>query len=348
MEIPNVLTKNRLPSLDALRFFAALLVIFDHGGLKAPAGNGVTYFFVLSGFLFSWLFQKEWNKKGKINFKSFYLRRTYRILPAFYVAILFTIAAKLALHLPINYFHALSAATFTGNYYNAFHGHPATGFDSLWSLAVEEQFYLIWPISFVFFMSRGPRALFNFLSVAIVAVCIWRSILYLGFDVNHSYLYNAFDTRFDSLAVGCLLGLIVMNANWENLLKSVTKTGFEPILVLAGIVGMNYVPETLYYSLGFTIEAVLMGILIIQLILLHDHPYWRWLNNKVLIFLGAMSYSMYLYHAWGLAIGYKFKFLSQFGQVLVGTAATICFAYVSYRFIEMTFLNLRYKYEART
>lgn len=341
MEILKIFKSNRLPSLDGLRFLAALLVIFGHGGLPLPAGDGVTYFFVLSGMLFSWMFQKEWDKNGKIDFKGFYLRRTFRILPAFYVAIVFTILGKIALHLPINFFHAISAATFTGNYYNAFHNHPATGFDMYWSLGVEEQFYLIWPLCFVFFMKKGPKALLNFLIIAIILVCIWRTILALGFNVESPYLYNAFDTRFDSLALGCLMGLLVMSPKFTPTLQIITKTGFHPLLPIMGIILCNYISLPFHYSIGLTIQALLMSIFIVQVVILHDNLFWKWLNHRWLVFLGTLSYSTYLYHAWGLSIAGKIIHNQIFVKVCVGLLMSVMLALGSYYLVEQPFLKLR-------
>ncbi|MFI5361865.1 MAG: acyltransferase family protein [Elusimicrobiota bacterium] len=338
---------SRLPSLDGLRFIAALLVILGHGGLGLPAGDGVTYFFVLSGLLFSWLFQKEWAAHGRIDFKQFYVRRAFRIIPAFYAAILFTVLGKLALHLPVNFPHAAASALFVGNYYNAFHGHPATGFDLFWSLGVEEQFYLLWPLCFVFFMNKGPRALSRFLAASIAAVCAWRSLLALGFGVASPYLYDAFDTRFDSLALGCLAGLWVTNGKANAALARLTRTGFEPLLSLAGIVGLNLAASAFHYSVGFTLEAALMAVLIAQLVVLHDHGLWRWLNHRSLKFLGTLSYSTYLYHAWGLALAGKLKMLPLAPRVAVGVALSLGLACASYYAVERPFLSLRRRFESR-
>jgi len=141
--LQNVFAQKHLPALDGLRFVAVLMVLFDHGGINHLGGDGVTYFFVLSGFLFSWLLCRQWERNKSISFRRFYFRRTCRIVPACYCCLIFTIAAKNILGLPVDYAHAVSAFTYTANYYNAFYNHPPTGFSFFWSLAVEEQFYLV-------------------------------------------------------------------------------------------------------------------------------------------------------------------------------------------------------------
>jgi peptidoglycan/LPS O-acetylase OafA/YrhL len=249
---PSLFNRTYLPSLDGLRFFAAMCVLFDHGGIPLHAGDGVTYFLVLSGFLFCWIFAREWKTSQKINLKKFYLRRIFRIMPAFYVAIAFTILAKQGLKLPINFTHALSMVTYWGNYYNAFNGHPPTGFDLYWSLSLEEQFYLVWPFLFIFFYKRGPQKLLTFLVVSIIGVMSWRSIAYLYFNFSDAYVYNAFDTRFDSLAIGCLLGVLVNLRQAEGFIHQLTRHHLFPIVTLLLIISLNFVQSDVHYSIGFT------------------------------------------------------------------------------------------------
>ena len=345
-KIPSLFNQAYLPSLDGLRFFAAMCVLFDHGGIPLHAGDGVTYFLVLSGFLFCWIFTREWKVHQKINLKKFYIRRLFRIMPAFYVAVGFTILAKYALKLPINFTHALSMVTYWGNYYNAFNGHPPTGFDLYWSLSLEEQFYLVWPFLFIFVYGRGPTTLIKFLVVSILGVMSWRSFAYLSLNFSDAYVYNAFDTRFDSLAIGCLLGVLVNLKQAKNLIHQLTRHYLYPIGTLLAIVSLNLVSEKIHYSIGLTLQSLLMGIFILQLVVLSYHPLWSWLNSKTMIFLGSLSFSIYLYHSWGLAVGYKFTFLPKILTVIIGAIVTTMMAYGSYRFIEKPFIELRKRIES--
>ncbi|MCA8986633.1 MAG: acyltransferase [Planctomycetaceae bacterium] len=345
--IASVFQQKHLPALDGLRFIAVMLVIFDHGGIQHSGGDGVTYFFVLSGFLFSWLFSRQWEKEGSISFRRYYWRRTMRIMPACYACILFTIAGRLLLQNPVDYNHALAAATYTANYYNALNDHPATGFSFFWSLAVEEQFYLIWPMVFVYGMTRGRQTLIRILLLTIGAVCCWRSLLRLGFDVESPWLYNAFDTRIDSIAIGCLLGMIIQEAWFQRFLKVATASVFFPILTIACVMGVHKLPEDFHYSVGFTIESFFIGLGLLQLLVLSRHKLWNWLNWKPIQFLGVLSYSMYLYHAWGLAVGWKFTMLPLTAQVLIGALATVVLACFSYYLVELPFQRMRDRWEPK-
>jgi len=142
----NGLKQSHLPSLDGLRAIAALLVVFMHAGLSwCPGGLGVLAFFVLSGFLITWLLLKEEERFGRISMKLFYIRRSLRIFPAFYVYWLLLIGSLLFFQKRILWGQALSSFFYVNNYYQAILGDPNTGFSHTWSLGIEEQFYLLWP-----------------------------------------------------------------------------------------------------------------------------------------------------------------------------------------------------------
>ena len=95
------------------------------------------------------------------------------------------------------------------NYFNAFNGHPDTSIAHMWSLGVEEQFYLLWPAIFIGLARYGRPTLRNGLIILILSGVAWRSALYFSGIVGQAYLYNAFDARFDNLAIGCLLATVV-------------------------------------------------------------------------------------------------------------------------------------------
>ena len=138
-----------IPALDALRAASALLVILYHCGVPyIPASLGVTVFFVISGFLITWILLKEYDQRGTISLRNFYGRRSFRIFPAFYVFWAIMIAATLFRHAHVLWGQALSSFFYVCNYYQGTHGYPSSAFSRTWSLAVEEQFYLLWPLLF--------------------------------------------------------------------------------------------------------------------------------------------------------------------------------------------------------
>ena len=155
------LPTERLHSLDGLRAISILLVLVGHvaGTVNSPGfllplhnlGNfGVKIFFVISGFLITLLLLAEISRYGRIDMRGFYLRRCFRIFPAFYFFIGFVVLANAGGFLDLHANDVLHAATFTMNY----HHDRAWALNHSWSLAVEEQFYLLWPLLLLLLGSR--------------------------------------------------------------------------------------------------------------------------------------------------------------------------------------------------
>jgi len=144
------LNRKHLPSLDGLRGIAALLVVFYHFGIEfgfhpPPGYLGVLIFFVLSGFLITWLLLKESSATGTVSLSGFYLRRSLRIFPAFYGFWLFSIGVRILGHRTIAWGAAIASFFYVSNYYYSLVPGADTFMLHTWSLANEEQFYLLWP-----------------------------------------------------------------------------------------------------------------------------------------------------------------------------------------------------------
>jgi peptidoglycan/LPS O-acetylase OafA/YrhL len=335
-----------VPTLDGYRAVGIFLVAADHFGYTAPGGMALTGFFALSGFLITWLLRKEQLATGDISIRRFYLRRMFRILPAYYVYVVLSLALMFYLGKPLPYGPVTSSLAYVANYYNAFNGHPPGPFSHLWSLAVEEQFYLLWPVLLVFFTRRGWRAVVTFLITVSVLVLLWRSML-LFRTGDIAYVYNAFDTRFDCLAIGCLLALCVEKEGFRRFVGTVTRWTWLPLVTLGVLTVLKQGPPLYQYSLGFTLHAVLLSIFIIQLVTLHKSRLWSWLDRPMVRYIGALSYPMYLYHQWGIGLGVKANFFPGVGQYAIGMFATIAAAAASYHFIERPFLRLKKRFAAR-
>jgi peptidoglycan/LPS O-acetylase OafA/YrhL len=337
-----------LPALDGLRMIAVAMVILYHVGYeKIPADLGVSLFFVLSGFLITWLLLKEHAKTGTVSLKTFYLRRVFRLLPAYYVFL----GVALAIYYgrshsatPTRTDIILPSLLYYTNYFNAFHDHPPTPVSHTWSLAVEEQFYLLWPLVFGFFITRGGRAVARFLAISIGLVLAWRSYLYLYLHVGTAYVTNAFDTRFDTLAIGCLAAVLTRSRRVLAAAEAISRRSVYPMITLLLIAGFRALPETFHYPFGLTIEAGLLAVVILQIMQLASRPAWRWLGHPVAKYVGSISYPMYLYH--GLCNAAVTRFLPDrsIGRFALVLGLAIALGTMSFYLVEKPFLRLRQRF----
>ncbi len=342
-----ILAGRRLPGLDGLRAVAVGMVMLSHFGAGVPGDLGVSIFFVLSGFLITWLLLREYRATADLSLRRFYIRRTLRIFPAYYAFLAFSITIDLVRGDSRIRPLILPALAYLVNYYNAFHGHPITSVAHAWSLAVEEQFYLLWPLCFLFFARRGRPALVVGLGLLIGAVLVWRCVAYFVLDLGSAYVYNAFDTRFDNLAVGCLLA-VLSERDWFAAVAARLAT--SPILTLVPIallfVSRILAPTAWHYGPGFTVDAVLIALWITQVLQLQHSLWWSWLEHPVTRYLGTISYPLYLYHLWGFGLGVRAApDAPRAIQFVLGTLASIVLASGSYYVVERPFLRLKGRFE---
>lgn len=334
------MTEKRLPALDGLRAVAVSLVIFGHAGYPIkgiPADTGVNLFFVLSGFLITRLLLREEEETGSVSLSRFYWRRTLRIFPAYYAFLAASFLLDYLAHSPWPTSLGLSGLTYTVNYYNALHGHPSTSIAHAWSLAVEEQFYLLWPLLFILLAKR--RQLVAGLTVLLVAVVAYRTFQVFN-GASTAYLYNAFETRFDSLAIGCLFAVI--STRIQRWAPMVAPNFLAPLAVVVLILLSRFSgSDNYHYAFGFTVEALLCALLIFQCMYLAGQGRIRWLESRPMRYLGTISYPMYLYHAIGGSFGRRVPGTNVHLEFLGTFAATVIIASLSYYVIERPFLKLR-------
>lgn len=334
----DILAGSRLPALDGLRAVAVGLVIGYHAGVPVPGDLGVSIFFVLSGFLITWLLIREHDRTGTVSLTDFYRRRTLRIFPAYFALVLFSLTIDRMLGDPWTWPRAISVFTHTANYYNAWIGSNSWTLGHAWSLAVEEQFYLLWPLLFLATIRLKRVHALGVIAALIALVLIWRCVAYGHLGLGGAYVYNAFDTRFDCLAIGC--GLAVIGPSLRG--TRVIARPAHPFLTLAALyISRVHGSLAYHYTVGFTVDAFLIAILIVQLVQLVEARPWRWLECRPVRFLGALSYSLYLWHGWGLSIGHH----APFARAATGVVASLVFALGSYYVIERPFLAWKRKYE---
>ncbi len=340
---------SQLPALDGLRAVAAFIVVFYHFGFTFVSGGlGVLIFFVLSGFLITWLLLKEEERFGDISLRNFYSRRSLRIFPAFYCYWLLYVVMLAFRHRSVIWNQAIASLFYVNNYFQAFRGDPNTGLSHTWSLGIEEQFYLLWAPSLLLFR-KNRRRLAWVLAGAIAAIWIYRELLVFAFRVRQGYIYEAFDTRADHLLIGCLLAVMLRSKLgirfWRTICANALASG--PIaLLLAGSAVFEYLRGAAYRdAIGFIVDPVLIAILIAQLIAFRETIIWSWLNLMWVRYLGRISYSIYLYQQ--ITVEPVRKILARYPvavQVVGAVLAVILVASGSYYAVERPFLKLKERF----
>lgn len=315
--------KPQISSLNGIRAVSALVVVSYHLTLRGFHGNyGVTMFFVLSGFLITNLLLKEREQTGTVSLKNFYLRRTLRIFPAFYGFVLFYVAVHYFAHHEVRWAETIATLTYTRDYFEAFFYSPEGTMRHTWSLAVEEQFYLLWPFIFCRFK---PRELLKGLSVFVCGVWALRFALVH----NPTHIYYAFDTRADALALGCLVAIAV-HLGYE--FRWVIKSWLVGIAAVLGIVALNW--RFPFDSLVvYAALPILCAIFLLNAV--YFGPRYKLLNNPIANYLGLISYPIYLYH---IVVGHGFHGRLHYPA---SVAAVIIMASLSYFIVEKPFLRLK-------
>lgn len=287
--------------------------------------HGVDVFFVISGFLITSLLLKESSKTGTIALKGFYIRRVRRIIPAF----VFFIAVVLVLRsLGIVRFEnstLLSAVTYTYNLVPSLNSHV---FGPVWSLCVEEHFYLVWPLAVLLIPRRRLPAVL--VSVMAVAVPI-RYYL----ETRHSSLNPDFltFTRWDTIAAGCLLAVIWHGTRGDELRRRLASWRAPAATLAVYLLSATVLCRSGKYHLFLQhpVEALLLAALVGSMMVQHGSLPGRLLNSRILVWIGVLSYSIYL----GQFAVIDLPILSLF----LGLIFLALYAVVSYNLIEQPVLK---------
>jgi peptidoglycan/LPS O-acetylase OafA/YrhL len=296
--------------LDGLRGLAILLVLAGHLKLIPGGFLGVDVFFVLSGFLITNLLVEEWQRRRSIHLGRFYLRRGLRLLPAFF-------ALLLAGYLGTWLFRPADLTTFRKEMVVAacyvanwprLHQTDMPTLGHTWSLSLEEQFYLLWPVLLYGMLRLGAsrRQIILLVCAGIVASAALRVGLYRchrGAGAEKmallARLYCGLDTRADALLVGCLAALL---AGWGLLPSSRRFRRGASAAALLAVAALGYLVWNkcfehcqLYYGL-FTVVAGLVAIVLVDL-LSGPSPFASLLlESRPLVGVGRLSYALYLFH----------------------------------------------------
>lgn len=344
---------NRLPALDGLRAISISVVLLGHAsrteGFPEVVRNlikhfviadlGVTIFFAISGFLITHLILQEYERLGRFSLKNFYVRRMLRIFPVYYAYILFVLI--LANYLPVlNVPNSafVSAATYS----TLLWGESSWPLAHSWSLCIEEQFYLIWPLVLVLGIQRLRIA---FLIFCLMAFPVFRVLFYRFLDLD---MFGLFVTQADPIFQGCLCAILANRGEkkWESLLQFWARYMIWPSIGLVFMVEWLHQSQSLNLftiPFGRSIQSAGIALTIAALVGHKEHSLTRFLENRVLRRIGVLSYSLYIWQQFFMypasySIG---LWTCQWPQNLILAS---CLAWISYEFLEKPILSLRKRF----
>ncbi len=371
----NLIVGKHYPALDGLRGFAVLMVMFFHSsafahdmsGIQLFSGlhyyylftllgeTGVDLFFVLSGFLITGILIDTCNVKNTL--KTFYIRRTLRILPLYYVVFLIILgllifspgesgtASKIALHF-----------LYLQNYMPTYNFDIFMYMNHTWSLAVEEQFYMFWPVAFLFFYRKSPAKALS-LCLSLIAVswfCRWALA-----DIGQEKLaYTTLFSRMDELCMGAFLS-VCFACYKERLVQYADILGYimlaMAMLLLGSFIvsGTTVAPRTIMINSGLIYCAVFYTALLAYIMLADESTsrVKKFFCISYLREMGRISYGLYVFHVPVMMLtgvymsGYQLGFVLNHLLILGGGGAlTFILAFLSYRYFERPILKLKNKY----
>jgi peptidoglycan/LPS O-acetylase OafA/YrhL len=328
------------PDIEGLRGAAILSVVLFHAGVPALAGGfvGVDLFFVLSGYFITGLLVREHARSGGVNLPEFYGRRALRLLPALVVVLLVTLAATMWLYAPIDQptiaTNARAVALSAGNYEFArtavdYFSSAANPLLHTWSLAVEEQFYVVWPLLFLFVGSMAERRLLP--TFVIAGIVSFAASLWLT-SAAQPWAFFGMPTRVWEFALGGVIALVLRPASERDPRRGV-------VLQLAALAAVAFAVLTYDRATPYPGVAALVPALAAAALLVGGE--WaptslpsRALSTPALRWLGRLSYAWYLWHWPLVGIGAVLdRDIGTAGRLLWSGVALVL-AWLTHRYIE--------------
>ncbi|MEP6494723.1 MAG: acyltransferase family protein [bacterium] len=339
------------PDIEGLRGAAILLVVAFHAGVSRLAGGyvGVDVFFVLSGFLITGLLAREVAETGEVDLAEFYSRRARRLLPALLVVLLVTLAAALWFYAPIDQLPIASDARAVALHYgnvlfarNAVDYHGASGnpFLHTWSLAVEEQFYVIWPLLFVlvarWYGGKNSVTKPLLLAVSVAGAVSFGLSLWIT-RVSQPWAFFGMPTRIWEFALGGIAALALSRTSqWAVRTGVAVQIGG---LIAIGIAAVSYHDTLPYPGIAAVLPALGTAALLVGGHRAPAGAVSRVLGARIFQWFGRVSYSWYLWHWPLVGIGAAINWEIGVGGKLAWSAGALVLAVLTLRFVEQPFRN---------
>jgi len=349
------------PALDGLRGLAILLVVVYHNfgfiNVFFFGWLGVDLFFVLSGFLITDILLKTIGEKNYL--RNFYTRRILRIFPLYYLCLVLflLVIPRLNINFDIKYYtdNQVWLWTYLQNWLYTFKDPNQTNtLNHLWSLAVEEQFYLLWPL--VILLIRKPKQLLLFIALLLAAVIGLRLWVWLNHIETLAYFNLYTFTRIDGICIGTMVALLLrIDKDFLRKYTAVIVLFFAALNFTFFFINRRYHFSFPYLALaGYTTFAMMFGLLVNDAVTKQTKLIDFLFNIPLLKFFGKISYGFYIFH-WPVYLSVSpylvsrmSKFTSgsilQFTVSLLATVVAILISLLSYHYFEKYFLKLKDKF----
>lgn len=345
-----------IPSLDGIRAISILIVFASHSGYGdyVPGSFGVTVFFFLSGFLITTLLEKEAERSGRVSLRLFYSRRFLRLYPPLVAAMLLSLGF-VWINLIDGDFRCreiFSQLLFYYNYYRSYSdGEAISALGPLWSLSVEEHFYVIWPV--VFTILRGIPGRIWILFGALFGVAVWRCVC---FEIVQRHLEDVYflyltDTRLDSILYGCVLAISLQGGQSSKIFpESYTASRLLMAACLFLLLVTFTVRDEFFRNcLRFSLQGIALGPLFYYSMSPSGDPIFNILNFRIIRKIGELSYSIYLVHLTFIQAIFRFDWFDGERWIVFAISFLASFAWAAavYQFIERPILPLRVRLTRR-
>jgi peptidoglycan/LPS O-acetylase OafA/YrhL len=342
------------PQLDGLRAVAVLCVIAIHSLQTFEIGwsrevltggfAGVNLFFVLSGFLITSLLMEEWTTNGQITVRRFYERRALRLFPALFAVLVVQVCYSMASGTAgaVEWRTLWMVVLYISNFGYAFSS-ISPGLAHTWSLGVEEQFYLVWPLLLLALLRRGMshRTLIVLIAAGLAASTL-DSIVSWSVDPVWHHIYTRTDINAVALLIGAALAVIVRRgiAN-KRILRPIAILGWICFGVAVAMLKITTAPTYMGGLLFLSLAAAGMVVGAVT----GTGPFTRLLTLRITAWVGKRSYGLYLWHVPIIvAVEEQVIFFPQLMRALTAVVLTFAMAAISFRFIEQPFLRRKSRF----
>jgi peptidoglycan/LPS O-acetylase OafA/YrhL len=356
------------PELDIVRFFAFLMVFVHHaiphepefwikfgiaaplarliGGIGSMGAFGVDVFFALSSYLITELLLREKQQCGEVDVRAFYVRRVLRIWPLYFAFLAFAVALHWIIPGQNIGWRAGLAFTFlAGNWWIVFQGFPSSIIFPLWSISIEEQFYLTWPA----IVRRTSQLAMVVLAVGMLVLATLTRIYLGAHHAGETQVWCNTFARLDPIALGILAAILLRGRTprFTTIVRVTLFSGGLACIALAADFWKVKFDPLATSSMVFGYPMAALGSVVLLLAVLNEHAMLR---KSALVYLGRISYGLYVFHVLGLMISdYTVRDqTASLGRYLlrvsVALTATIALSAASYRWLETPFLKMKQRF----